>query len=68
MNEVKVELRLASKTFPKHQVFVREFKFDTIRQESYWVTKEFRQYRLRADAEAFALRFGAFEVIQPYTV
>jgi hypothetical protein len=67
MNDIRVELRLASKTFPKHQVFVREFKFDTIRQESYWVTKEFRQYRLRADAEAFASRFGPYEVVEPYS-
>lgn len=66
MNEIKVELRLASKTFPQHQVLVQEFKFDTIRQESYWVTKYFRQYRLRSDAEAYAARFGSYSIVEPY--
>lgn len=62
MNEIQVEIRPASKSYPKYVVVVREFKFDTIRQESYWVTKAVKEYRLRSDAEAFASRFG------PYTV
>ena len=58
MNEIKVEIRPATKEFPKFIVMVKELKFDTIRQDSYWVTKEVREYRLRCDAETFAKRFG----------
>lgn len=56
-NQIKVDIRPATKEYPKYIVMVREFKFDTIRQESYWVTKEVREYRLRRDAEKFAARF-----------
>jgi hypothetical protein len=62
MNKIKVEIRPASKSYPKHTVIVFEFKFDSIRQESYWVKKEVRTYRLRSDAEAFAARFGEYTV------
>lgn len=62
MNKVKVEIRPGSKSYPKHTVIVFEFKFDSIRQESYWVKKEVRTYRLRSDAEAFAARFGEYTV------
>ncbi len=58
MNKVKAMIRSATKEYPKFVVLVKEFKFDTIRQESYWVTKEVREYRLRSDAEAFAARFN----------
>lgn len=54
---INVEIRSATKEYPKHVVMVKEFKFDSIRQESYWVLKEMREYRLRSDAEAFAARF-----------
>lgn len=57
MKTVKTELRLATKAFPKHQVLVFVFKFDTIRQESYWVLKTLRCFRLKADAEMFQSRF-----------
>ena len=58
MSQIKAEIRQPSKQYPKYTVVVREFKFDSIRQESYWVTKEVRTYRLRSDAETFAARFG----------
>jgi hypothetical protein len=58
MNEITVEIRPATKEFPKFLVMVHELKFDTIRQETYWVLKESRTYRLRSDAETFASRFG----------
>lgn len=58
MNEIKVEIRPATKEYPKHVVLVKELKFDTIRQDNYWVTKEVREYRLRSDAEKYAERFG----------
>lgn len=58
--EKKIEayIRPATKEFPWHVVMVSEFKFDTIRQESYWVMKQARKYRLRSDAEAFKARFN----------
>lgn len=54
----KIEIRPATKEYPKHQVLVFHLKFDTIRQEEYWVLKVLKAYRLRADAEAFAKRHG----------
>jgi hypothetical protein len=60
MNEIKVEIRPATKEYPKFTVLVHEFKFDTIRQESYWVTKQVKTYRLRSDAEAFAARYHQY--------
>lgn len=56
--ETRVEIIPASKEYPKFRVQVRVLKFDTIRQEEYWVTKEVREYRLRSDAEKFAARFA----------
>lgn len=56
--QTKAIITPATKEYPKHVVMVKEFKFDNIRQESYWVTKEVREYRLRSDAEAFAARFN----------
>lgn len=38
-------------------VQVLEYKFDGIRQEAYWVTKEVRSYRNKNHAEAYAARF-----------
>jgi len=57
-NEIKVDIRPATKEYPKFIVLIRELKFDTIRQETYWVTNTVREYRLRSDAEAYARRFG----------
>ena len=57
MNKIQATITPATVAYPKHVVTVREFKFDSIRQESYWVTKEVREYRLRSDAETFAARF-----------
>lgn len=62
MNPIKVEIRPASKSYPMHTVIVFEYKFDTIRQESYWVKRDLRTYRLRSDAETFAGRFGEYTV------
>ena len=62
MNPIKVEIRPASKSYPWHTVIVFEYKFDSIRQESYWVKKGLRTYRLRSDAETFAARFGQYSV------
>lgn len=57
-DKIRVDVRPATKEYPKYIVMIKELKFDTIRQEEYWVTKEMREYRLRADAEKFAKRFG----------
>jgi hypothetical protein len=40
----------------KPTVQVQIFKFDTIRQESYWVTKEVRTFKTRQQAEAYIQR------------
>jgi hypothetical protein len=37
-------------------VQVQVFKFDTIRQEAYWVTKEVRKFKTRQQAEAYIQR------------
>ena len=58
MDTIRVEIRAATAAYPKFVVLVHEFKFDTIRQESYWTCKTVKEYRLRKDAEAFARRFG----------
>jgi hypothetical protein len=39
-------------------VQVQVFKFDGIRQEAYWVTKEVRRFKTRQQAEAFIQRVG----------
>lgn len=57
MNKIRTELHNATKIYPKYQVLVFEFKFDTIRQESYWVLILVKEYRLRRDAELFRSRF-----------
>lgn len=56
--QYSVDLRPATAQYPKHVVIVKEFKFDTIRQDWYWVTRQVREYHLRSDAETFAARFG----------
>ena len=58
MDNIRVELRPATAQYPKFVVLVHEFKFDTIRQESYWTCKTVKEYRLRKDAETFAKRYG----------
>ena len=55
--ETKVTIKPATKEYPKYTVQIQVLKFDTIRQEEYWVTKQVREFRLRADAERFAARF-----------
>ena len=40
----------------KPTVQVQVFKFDTIRQEAYWVTKEVRTFKTRQQAEAYVQR------------
>lgn len=56
--ETKVEIRPATKAYPKYVVLVHVLKFDTIRQDTYWTLKEAKEYRLRKDAEMFASRHG----------
>ena len=58
MSKMSVEIRPATKEYPKYIVMIKELKFDTIRQSEGWVVKELREYRLRSDAETFARRFG----------
>lgn len=58
VGDTEAHIYPATKAYPKHVVIVSEFKFDSIRQESYWVTKQLKEYRLRSDAEAFASRFN----------
>lgn len=57
MNPTRTELRLATKEYPKYLVLVFEYKFDNIRQESYWVLVKMHEYRLRSDAEKFKARY-----------
>jgi len=57
MNTIRTELRLGTKAYPKHQVLVFEYKFDNIRQESYWVCTTVREYRLLSDAQTFKARY-----------
>ena len=40
----------------KIAVLVKVFKFDSIRQEAYWVTKEVREFRTQALADAYVAR------------
>ena len=40
----------------KIAVVVKEFKFNTLRQEAYWVTKEVREFRNQAQADAYVAR------------
>ena len=39
-----------------NMVLVREFKFDTIRQEAYWATRGVRKFKTRQLAEAYVAR------------
>ena len=52
----------------RYSVQVREYKFDSIRQESYWVTQEFRSYRTEKDARKFAQRFPTVVFLQQKSV
>lgn len=58
MKQVQASICPATAAYPKFVVTVSEFKFDSIRQDSYWVTTQVREYRLRSDAEKFAARFN----------
>jgi hypothetical protein len=57
MNRTSTQIIPATKQFPMYTVVVQEFKFDSIRQESYWTTRHVKCYRLRSDAEMFASRW-----------
>jgi hypothetical protein len=39
-------------------VQVMEFKHNTLRGDSYWVTEGFRQFKREADARRFAARYA----------
>ena len=43
----------------KIAVVVKEFKFNTLRQEAYWVTKEVREFRNQAQADAYVARVAS---------
>ena len=43
----------------KRTVQVQVFKFDTIRQDSYWVTKQVKSFKTVEQAEAFIVRVMA---------
>lgn len=49
---------MASLDYLKYVVIVKELKFDSIRQETYWVTVKAKEYRTLKHAKAFASRFG----------
>lgn len=40
----------------KIAVLVKTFKFDTIRQDSYWVIKDVREFRTQVQADAYVAR------------
>lgn len=41
---------------PTWWVLVKQFKFDTIRQEAYWVTKGIKEFKTEGKAQAYANR------------
>lgn len=51
--------RRAGNTSTPYAVQVREYKFDSIRQESYWVTVQVKTFKKKADAMIYAGRFGS---------
>ena len=57
-NPTRATITPASKEHPMHTVMVQELKHNTLRGDTYWVTREVREYRLRADAEKYAARFN----------
>lgn len=61
VDKYRVSIRAATKEDPRYTVSIAEYKFDNIRQESYWVTVLIKSYRLRSDAETFAKRYGWVE-------
>jgi hypothetical protein len=63
MMETKVTITPATKAYPKFTVQIQVLKFDNIRQEDLWVTKEVREFRSRADAERFAARAADLELL-----
>lgn len=46
-----------TKDYPKWTVTIKEFKFDSIRQESYWVTIKKKSYARYSDVMVFTSRF-----------
>jgi hypothetical protein len=54
----RASIRAATPEHPWYVVQVQELKHNTLRGDTYWVTRLVRQYRLRAHAEALALRYG----------
>ncbi len=57
LGDLKVEIRPATKEYPRYTVIVFKYKHDSIRDEDYWVNQEVRTYHTRALAESFAARF-----------
>ena len=63
MDTLKIEIRKSVRAGkPQYAIFVHEFKYDTIRQESYWVSSYLRTYTDLKAAKARAARFDAIAV------
>ena len=58
MNEIRATINEATRAYPFFTVIVHELKFDSIRQETYWVSVLARKYRNRKAAEAYAARYS----------
>jgi len=58
LGDIKVDVRPPTKDWPKWTVVVRKFKFDSIRQESYWVTIKVKSYTRYSDVMVFASRYN----------
>ncbi len=59
MNTTKAEIQSPTRYNQKYCVLVKEYKFDTIRQGWFWVTKVAMHYQKREDAQKFAQRFNS---------
>lgn len=57
MSTVKTEMREPTRDYPYYTCLVFKYKFDTIRQESYWVCTTVKAYVRREHAEAYINRF-----------
>jgi hypothetical protein len=51
-----IKAHLMSGAWGKPVVQVQVFKFDTIRQDAYWVTKEVKVFKTMQQAEAYIVR------------
>lgn len=54
-----IKAHLMPGSWPNPTVQVQVFKFDTIRQDAYWVTKEVKVFKTMQQAEAYIVRVMA---------